>query len=83
LTKFTYVPLAGRFGYIAFVIDAFASMIPELGMLLEQTAAFAESAIHQAAAFRARHGHSLPGRTIHHSEAGSLSAPPCASPRRS
>ena len=72
VADFTYVPLAGgRFGYTAFVIDAFAGLIPGWECSLSKKTAFVESAIRQAAAYRARQGHPITGDAIHHSDAGS------------
>jgi putative transposase len=71
VADFTYVPLAGGFGYTAFVIDAFAGLIPGWECSLSKRTAFVESAIRQAVASRARQGHPLRGGTIHHSDAGS------------
>jgi transposase InsO family protein len=82
VADFTYVPLASGFGYTAFVIDAFAGLIPGWECSLSKRAAFVESAIRQAVAFRARQGHPLPGGTIHHSDAGSPNTPLSGSPRR-
>jgi putative transposase len=46
VADFTYVPLAGgRFAYTAFVIDAFAGLIPGWECSLSKQAAFVESAI--------------------------------------
>jgi HTH-like domain len=71
VADFTYVPLAGgRFGYTAFVIDAFAGLIPGWECSLPEKTAFVESAIRQAAAYRARQGHPITGDAIHHSDAG-------------
>jgi putative transposase len=68
LADFTYVPLAGgRFAYTAFVIDAFAGLIPGWECALPKQAAFAESAIRQAAAYRARRE---PGHRRCHSSFG-------------
>jgi putative transposase len=71
VADFTYVPMAGRFGYTAFVIDAFARLIPGWAWSLTKNTAFVESAIRQSAARRCREGHPLSGGTIHHSDAGS------------
>jgi putative transposase len=57
VADFTYVPRAGgRFAHTAFVVDAFAGLIPGWECSLSKQAAFVESAIRQAAAHRARHG---------------------------
>jgi putative transposase len=67
------VPLdGGGFGYTAFVIDAFAGLIAGRECSLSKETAFAERAIRQAAALRARQGHPLGGGAVHHSDAGSL-----------
>ncbi len=72
VADFTYVPLAaGRFAYTAFVIDAFAGLVPGWECSLSKQAAFVESAIRQAAAYRARQGNPITGNAIHHSDAGS------------
>jgi putative transposase len=72
VADFTYVPLAGgRFAYTAFVIDAFAGLIPGWECSMSKKTAFVESAISQAAAYRARQGYPISGDAIHHSDAGS------------
>ena len=72
VADFTYVPLdGGGFGYTAFVIDAFAGLIPGWECSLSKETVFVERAIRQAAALRARQGHPISGRAIHHSDAGS------------
>jgi putative transposase len=72
VADFTYVPMAGGgFGYTAFVIDAFAGLIPGWECSLTKNTAFVERAIRAAARRRAREGHPLTGDTIHHSDAGS------------
>jgi putative transposase len=53
------------------VIDAFAGRIVGWECSTSKQTAFVESAIRQAAAFRAREGTPLRGDTIHHSDAGS------------
>ena len=81
VADFTYVPLAGgRFAYTAFVIDAFTGLIPGWECSLSKKAAFVESAIRQAAEYRARQGNPITGSAIHHSDAGS-STPVCTSPK--
>ena len=71
VADFTYVPMAeGRFGYTAFVIDAFAGLIPGWQCSMSKRTELVESAIRQAAARRRREGHPLRG-TVHHSDAGS------------
>jgi len=72
VADFTYVPLAGgRFAYTAFVIDAFAGLIPGWECSLSKETAFVESAIRQATAYRMRQGNPITGDAIHHSDAGS------------
>jgi transposase InsO family protein len=72
VADFTYVPLAGgRFAYTAFVIDAFAGLIPGWECSLSKQTAFVERAIRQAAGYRARQGNPISGDAIHHSDAGS------------
>jgi putative transposase len=72
VADFTYVPLdGGGFGYTALVIDAFAGLIAGWECSLSKETAFVERAIRQAAALRARQGHPISGRAIHHSDAGS------------
>jgi len=69
---FTYVPMdGGGFGYTAFVIDAYAGLIPGWECSLTKNTAFVERAIRAAAMRRAREGRPLTGDTIHHSDAGS------------
>jgi putative transposase len=72
VADFTYVPIGtGPFGYTAFVIDAFAGLIPGWECSLSKKTAFVEAAIRQAAAYRARQGRPFTGKEIHHSDAGS------------
>jgi putative transposase len=72
VADFTYVPLAsGRFAYTAFVIDAYAGLIPGWECSVSKRTAFVESAIRQAAEYRARQGRPITGNAIHHSDAGS------------
>jgi putative transposase len=71
VADFTYVPLdSGRFGYTAFVIDAYAGLIAGWECSLSKETAFVQRAIRQAAARRQREGRPLAG-AIHHSDAGS------------
>ena len=50
VADFTYLPLdGGGFGYVAFVIDAFAGHIPGWECSLSKATAFIERAIRQAA----------------------------------
>ena len=72
VADFTCVPLAGgRFTYTAFVIGAFAGLIPGWGCPLPEETAFVESAIRQATAYGARQGNPVTSGAIHHSDAGS------------
>jgi putative transposase len=72
VADFTYVPLTGgRFGYTAFVIDAFAGYIVGWDCSLSKQTTFVTRALRQATALRGRQGHPLPGATIFHSDAGS------------
>ena len=71
VADFTYVPMAGgRFGYTAFVVDAFAGLIPGWECSMTRHTNFVEAAIRQAAARRRREGHPLRG-TVRHWDAGS------------
>jgi putative transposase len=73
VADFTYVPLAGGgFGYVAFVIDAFAGTIADWESSLIKTTAFVQRAIAQAAGHLRRTAAGvLPGGVVHHSDAGS------------
>lgn len=73
VADFTYVPLAGGgFGYVAFIVDAFAGTIAGWECSLSRTTAFIQRAIGQAGAHLKRAaGGRLAGRVIHHSDAGS------------
>jgi transposase InsO family protein len=53
VADFTYVPMISGFGYTAFVIDAFAGRIVGWECSLSKETVFVESAIRQAATFRA------------------------------
>ena len=71
VADFTYVPLDGSgFGYTAFVVDAYAGLIPGWECSLVKDTGFVERALRHAAAYRARQGHPLED-AIHHSDAGS------------
>ncbi len=71
VADFTYVPMTdGRFGYTAFVVDAFAGLIPGWECSMTKHTDFVEAAIRQGAARRRREGRPLRG-TVHHSDAGS------------
>jgi transposase InsO family protein len=72
VADFTYVPLAGGgFGYTAFVIDAYAGLIPGWECSTSKHTGFVEAAIRQAVAYRRRQGRPLSEKAIHHSDAGS------------
>jgi putative transposase len=72
VADFTYVPLAGgRFAYAAFVIGAFAGLIPGWECSRSKETAFVEPAIRQATAHRAWQGKPVTSGAIHHSDAGS------------
>jgi putative transposase len=72
VADFTYVPLAGGgFGYTAFVIDAYAGLIPGWECSTRKHTDFVEAAIRQAVAYRRRQGRPLDEGAIHHSDAGS------------
>jgi transposase InsO family protein len=70
VADFTYAPMVSGFGYSAFVIDAYAGLIPGWECSLTKDTAFVERALRHAAAFRARQGHPFDG-AIHHTDAGS------------
>jgi putative transposase len=72
VADFTYVPLAtGRFCYTAFVIDAYAGLIPGWECSASKETEFIESALLQAVEYRKRKRHALAGFAVHHSDAGS------------
>jgi transposase InsO family protein len=72
VADFTYVPLAGgRFCYTAFVIDAYAGLIPGWECSASKKSAFIESALRQATEYRRKKGHQIGEDAIHHSDAGS------------
>lgn len=72
VADFTSVRLVtGVFVYTAFVVDAYAGPILGWACSTVKQPSFAQSAIRQAAALRAREGHPLLGSTIHHTDAGS------------
>ena len=77
VADFTCVPLdGGGFGYTAFVIGAFAGLIAGRECSLSTETAFAERAIRQAAAWRARQGHPVSGRAVHHSDYAEVDVKP-------
>jgi putative transposase len=72
VADFTYVPLApGRFCCTAFVIDAYAGLIPGWECSGSKETAFIEAALRQAADYRKRGGQVIAAAAIHHSDAGS------------
>ena len=62
--------MACGFGYTAFIVDAYAGLIPGWECSLRKDTGFVERALRHAAAYRARQGHPLDD-VIHHSDAGS------------
>lgn len=71
VADFTYVALdTGGFGYTAFVVDAYAGLIPGWECSMVKDTGFVERALRHAATFRSRQGHPF-DETIHHSDAGS------------
>jgi len=72
VADFTYVPLAGgRFCYTAFVIDAYAGLIPGWECSASKETGFIESAVIQGTEYRKMRGQQIAGYAIHHSDAGS------------
>jgi putative transposase len=72
VADFTYVRMAnGCFAYTAFAIDAFANRIVGWDCATSKHTSFVETTIRQAAALRARDGHTSTEQAIHHSDAGS------------
>jgi putative transposase len=77
VADFTYVPLdTGGFGYTAFVVDAYAGLIPGWECSLTKDTGFVERALRHAAVFRARQGHPFDD-TIHHADYAEV----CVKPR--
>jgi putative transposase len=71
VADFTYVALdTGGFGDTAFVVDAYAGLIPGWECSMVKDTGFVERALRHAAAFRIRQGHPF-NDTIHHSDSGS------------
>jgi transposase InsO family protein len=69
VADFTYVALdTGGFGYTAFVVDAYAGLIPGWECSMVKDTGFVERALRHAVTFRARQGHPFDD-TIHHSDA--------------
>ena len=67
VADFTYVPMVCGFGYTAFVVDAYAGLIPGWECSLRKDTGFVERALRHAAAYRTRQGHPLDD-AIHHSD---------------
>jgi putative transposase len=65
----TYVAMVAGFGHTAFVIDAYAGLIPGWECSLSNETALVERALRHAAALRARQGRPL-DHAIHQSDAG-------------
>ena len=70
VADFTYVPMTPGFGYTAFVVDAYAGLIPGWECSLVKDTGFVERALRHAVTFRTRQGHPF-DNAIHHSDAGS------------
>jgi transposase InsO family protein len=75
VADFTYVPMVAGFGYTAFVIDAYAGLIPGWECSLSMQTVFVERALRHAAAFRARQGHPFDD-AIHHSDYAEVGVKP-------
>lgn len=72
VADFTYVPMAGGgFGYTAFVIDAYAGLIPGWECSASKKGAFVQRAIRQAADYRRRQGRPLAESATHHTDSES------------
>jgi putative transposase len=72
VAEVTDVPLAGGgFGYTAFVIDAYAGLIPGWECSTRKHTDVVEAAIRQAVAYQRRQGRPLGKGAIHHSDEGS------------
>jgi putative transposase len=71
VADFTYVPLTrGGFGYVAFVVDAFAGDIAGWHVATRADADLVSRALADAVDTRAREGHPINAGAIHHSDAG-------------
>ena len=70
VADFTYVPMTRGFGYTAFVVDAYARLIPGWECSLVKDTGFVDRALRHAVALRTRQGHPFDD-AIHHSDAGS------------
>ena len=71
VADFTYVPMTPGFGYTAFVVDAYAGLIPGWECSLVKDTGFVVSS-HAHAVTSDRQGHPF-DNAIHHSDAGSQS----------
>ena len=76
VADFTYVPMTCGFGYTAFVVDAYAGLIPGWECSLTKDTSFVERALRYAAEFRLRQGHPFDD-AIHHSDYAEV----CVKPR--
>ena len=76
VADFTYVPMTCGFGYTAFVVDAYAGLIPGWECSLTKDTGFVERALRYAAEFRLRQGHPF-NDAIHHSDYAGV----CVKPR--
>jgi putative transposase len=76
VADFTYVPMTRGFGYTAFVVDAYAGVIPGWECSLVKDTGFVERALRHAVAFRIREGHPFDD-AIHHSDYAEV----CVKPR--
>jgi putative transposase len=76
VADFTYVPMTCGFGYTAFVVDAYAGLIPGWECSLTKDTGFVERALRCAAEFRLRQGHPFDD-AIHHSDYADV----CVKPR--
>jgi putative transposase len=70
VADFTDVPMVAGFGYTAFVIDAYAGLIPGWECSLSKQTALVERALRHAVALCARQSRPFDD-AIHHSDAGS------------
>ena len=75
VADFTYVPMTGGFGYTAFIVDAYAGLIPGWECSLTKDTGFVERALRHATAFRTRQGHPFDD-AIHHSDYAEVGVKP-------
>jgi putative transposase len=68
VTDFTYVPIPGRFVFTAFVIDAFAGVIPGWDVTNAANNTMVRRALADAVQTRRRQGHPIEPGAIHHSD---------------